>query len=273
MLLKDIYKKYSPLPNLQDHMLRVGAIVSIIVNASNEEIIENTGFSKKDLIIIALLHDIAKIIEINLDITAKMYPSYTQETINNAKQVQQTLRKQLGNNHSCGATLIFEELKLPAKYSAAVSLIKFRYLYFVYKNKIIPNYILNYADMRVSPYQTTTLLARFLEGQKRFLEKSKRLKDNVNFDHLYKQALTGKITTLPDEVYANPWTKLQFTSALKIEQFIFAKIIKQNKLKVTKNSSQSVGQPILTPLAITENLVQQEITRQNFLEWDIQPSY
>lgn len=61
MEISDIYTKYKIMPNLQEHMLRVAAVASLICDNFNEIL------SKEEIITACLLHDMGNIIKFKWD--------------------------------------------------------------------------------------------------------------------------------------------------------------------------------------------------------------
>ena len=170
LTLSQIYSVYNVLPSLQEHMLRVGGLVFAILDALDPKHAQIFKLQKQDLVQLALLHDIAKIVEIDLEYTKKLFPNkYTNEQIQFYKYVQKKLVKRLGKDHSIASESIIKELGLPTLWGALMRMIKFRYANFAYVYGITDLMLLIYADQRVSPTSVTTLKQRVYEGRKRFI--------------------------------------------------------------------------------------------------------
>ena len=56
----EIYKEHNVMPNLQEHMLRVAAVASLICDNCTEKL------NKEDIITACLLHDIGNIVQFQL---------------------------------------------------------------------------------------------------------------------------------------------------------------------------------------------------------------
>jgi len=162
MKIQEIYDQYQIMPNLQEHMLRVAGVASIISNNFKLKI------DKKSIITACLIHDIGKVVEINLDTTFKMFP-YLLIKKNHWIEVQKETKKKYGTREEKVRNRIFNELKVSDATINIVNKTSIPSLQSIHQNYDYSLKVFAYSDMRVSPDGISPLNKRFKEGVARNL--------------------------------------------------------------------------------------------------------
>ena len=146
------------MPNLQEHMLRVAAVASIICDNFERPL------DKESVISACLIHDVGNIIKF------KQYlPFEKSETKKPSRweKVRAEFIKKYGNNEYKATYKILEEVGISRRVLKLVKAISFRH---AGKTFISPYYevkICGYSDMRVAPQGVLSLTQRLDEGVKR----------------------------------------------------------------------------------------------------------
>lgn len=169
MKIAKVYSKYKIPPNSQEHMLRVAAVGNIICKNWKEKGVINID-KVTDML---LIHDIAKIIDFDLDKfpidVDKFSHLLKQEEKNNDfwKTVQKEFIKTYGKDEHKATLKIAKELGLEEKSIAMLDQMPKINL----QNKIPENNwelkVCWYSDLRVAPYGTTSIKKRINDLIKR----------------------------------------------------------------------------------------------------------
>lgn len=204
MNIIEIYKKYQIMPSLQLHMLRVGAVASILVRAvlggAQNRL---TTKEAQNIVTACLLHDMGNIIKFDLT----YIPEFVQpEGLEYWENVKKEFIERWGNNeHEATGKIILEitksqdifELSDQTGFSKAIN---------VLKTKDLSKMICNYSDMRVGPNGILTLKQRTEDGQKRHLRNNSASKYDLNFENTVmallkiEECVFGGLSIKPEEI-------------------------------------------------------------------------
>ena len=175
MKVSEIYKKYKIMPRLQDHMLRVAAVASMISDNFQKPV-------DKNLIIPAcLLHDIGNIVKSDFN---KWPPEITKEKdLGYWLRVQNEFIEKYGSNDHTATINIINEIGLDQNITDILHNLEFSYTLEIADSKRFERKIIKYSDMRIAPYRVDTLKNRFSELKKRYGYKRKK-RSEAEFDKL-----------------------------------------------------------------------------------------
>jgi len=174
MQILKIYSKYKTLPNLQLHMLRVGALAQIITNNWVGEIID-----KESIIKTCLLHDIAK--PINFDMTnQKQYIKDDNELIE-IEECNNFLISNYGVEEHPALEMIGKEIGVSEKSLELLKNLEWHYIKKLLANNDIESLIPIYADMRISPNGIVSIIDRVED-----LKKRTGKENNQQFEYIQK---------------------------------------------------------------------------------------
>lgn len=172
MIIQDIYDQFPVRKNIQEHMYRVAAVAKMLVDA-----LWLPDTSKHILISAALIHDIAKLIRIDLT----TYPEANQpEGLSYRKNIQQTMREKYGVDDEQATLQIIEELGLSDKVYTLVeqlshinnpkSLLQGEGVFAALQWDNLLLQILTYADRRVDPKGIVSIRDRHAELYARLVD-------------------------------------------------------------------------------------------------------
>jgi len=160
MSIEEIYKKYKIMPNLQEHMLRVAAVASIICDNFEDQL------PKEEIITACLLHDMGNIIKFKMDVIPEFFQPEGLECWQEIKN--EYIKKYGENEHEATMKIIKDELGLPDKITFLVDQIRFSYTCRHRDSDDFNTKITHYSDGRVNPYGIVSYEERMNEGKKRY---------------------------------------------------------------------------------------------------------
>lgn len=173
------------MPSLQLHMLRVGAVASLVCKNFKDEFAGKFTVrteNYKNIVTATLLHDMGNIIKFDLTYIPEFVQSEGLEYWEKVKK--EFMEKWGANEHEATGKLILEitkkqkifELSDQTGFSKAVK---------VLNDGDLLKMICNYADMRVGPHGILSLKGRTEDGKKRHERNSSASKkDGVDFDQV-----------------------------------------------------------------------------------------
>lgn len=157
--ISEIYTEYKIMPNLQDHMLRVAAVASLICDNFTEPL------PKEEIIAACLVHDIGNIIKFQLE----YFPEFNEpEGIEYWKNVQKEYIKKYGEHEHKATVQIVRELGLSDRVVNIVDKINFSLLCSHSVSDDMISKIPFYADLRVDPHGVVSYDEHMEEGKKRY---------------------------------------------------------------------------------------------------------
>lgn len=157
--ISDIYREYKIMPNLQEHMLRVAGVASLICDNINESL------NKKDIIIACLLHDVGNITKCDLN----YFPEFLEpQGLQYWQNVQNEYKEKYGRDEHEITKKIVKELGLPENIVFMVGKFNFFLLCDASKSNDVVMKIINYSDNRVSPHGVVSYDERMDEAKKRY---------------------------------------------------------------------------------------------------------
>lgn len=192
MNILEIYEKYKIMPQLREHMLRVGAVAKIICDAVNSAAQEKVN--TRNVVTACLLHDMGNIIKFDLT----FFPEFVQpESLEYWQNVKNGFVNKYGNNEHVATDKIVEEIGVGKEILDLLSLTGFSKVLQVLESKSLEQKICNYADMRVGPFGILSIKDRTDDGIKRNAKKTSDTK-NVQVDF---QKIVEGLKTLEDQIF------------------------------------------------------------------------
>ena len=167
--ISEIYTEYKIIPSLQEHMLRVAAVASLICDNFNEPV------SKNEIIIACLLHDMGNILKFQWDLLPKFFAP---EGLEYWQNVQNEYIEKYGENEHGATVKIMKELGLSDDVVALAAKNQFNLMC---EHRDIDDMnlkIVHYSDGRVDPHGVVSYEERMNEAKKRYENK----KDNNFID-------------------------------------------------------------------------------------------
>jgi len=175
----EIYKKYKIMPNLQEHMLRVAAVASLICNNFDEPL------DKEEIITACLLHDMGNIIKFNLE----AFPEFLEpEGLNYWQKVKNEYIEKYGPNENHATIEIMRELGVSGQIIKLVDQINFSLLCSHRDSHDMSIKIIHYSDGRVDPYGIVSFDERMDEAKKRY----KNHKDSIQEEERRRLVVCGR---------------------------------------------------------------------------------
>ena len=176
--ISQIYTEYKIMPNLQEHMLRVAAVASLICDNFDESL------PKDDIITACLLHDMGNIIKFKLD----AFPEFLEpEGLSYWQKVKNEYVNKYGNNEYLASTTIAKELEVSDHILELIKAISFldapkHALGGDFSKKIV-----EYCDDRVNPFGIVSLEERFLDLRRRYMHRGGNTPERQAFEKAVRQ--------------------------------------------------------------------------------------
>jgi len=168
----EIYKEYNLMPNLQEHQLRVAAVVKIICDNIT------TPVNSEIIVIAGLLHDMGNIIKFDLE----YFPELNKpEGLDYWLSIQKEYIQKYGEDEHKATIVIMKELEVNPEIVRLVDSMSFRNLCDQATSEDFSVKIIQYADMRVGPYGVLSYEDRMIEGIKRY-KNHKKLHNAIQED-------------------------------------------------------------------------------------------
>lgn len=162
MSIETIYKKYKIMPSLQEHMLRVAAVASLICDNFNEPL------PKEEIITVCLFHDMGNIIKSRFE----FMPQFLEpEGLEYWQKIKNDYIEKYGTNDHEANLKIIKEIGLSEKVILLADQIKFSLLCDHRNGNDFVRKIICYADGRVSPYGIVSYNDRMEEVRGRYKDR------------------------------------------------------------------------------------------------------
>ncbi len=157
--IKDIYKKYKIMPNLQLHQIRVAAVAAQICDSLSIEV------DKESIITACLLHDMANIIKFNLN----YFPELNEpEGLEYWQDVKNDYILRYGNDEHQASLMIARELGVSDYIYELIYCIDSSSVEIIAMEDDFGKKICIYADNRVTPHGIVSAEERSLEAKERY---------------------------------------------------------------------------------------------------------
>lgn len=170
------------MPQLQEHMLRVAGVASIICDNINIKI------DKERIVKALLVHDMGNMSKIKLD----RFPETAEpEGMEYWQKILDDFRSTYGDNDYDATYKILNELKLPEEMQKLVKSIEFANMTVIARENSIETKICIYSDARVAPTGVVSLNERLSEVKDRYI-KNKGVSEEF-FKNLSKSAFQIEI--------------------------------------------------------------------------------
>lgn len=161
MTIIRVYEKYCILPALQEHQLKVAAVVKLISDSLKppEEV------DKDEMIKAALLHDMGNIIKFDLN----AFPEFLQpEGLTYWEKIQDKYFSDYGQDEKKATEMIAKELQVSDRVLELINAIGFNSVKKHFESKKMAEMICEYADCRVAPRGVVSLDERLRDLQERY---------------------------------------------------------------------------------------------------------
>lgn len=169
--ISEIYTEYKIMSNLQEHMLRVAAVASLICENFNEPL------PKEEIVTACLIHDMGNIIKSRFE----FFPEFLEpEGLEYWQKVKDDYIKKYGENEEDANEKIAQELGVSSKIIFLVNQDCFSLFCQQKDSDNMGVKVMHYADARVSPYGVVSYEERMNEAKKRY-ENSPREEERQKF--------------------------------------------------------------------------------------------
>lgn len=166
--ITDIYEEYKIPIVLQEHQIRVAGVVCWILDHW-----KGVSINKDRIVLAALFHDMANIIKFDFSQTVALFPNlYSRDDIPKLEQIKKEFIEKYGNDPHQASALIIKELKNPKDIKNLVGGLGFKRVPFLWEEMDYESMIIQYADMRVSPYGVESMENRLNDFFKRYKHRS-----------------------------------------------------------------------------------------------------
>ena len=194
MTIQEIYNKYKITKNLQEHMLRVGALCEIITNNWT-----GNKINKRAVVIAALLHDIAKPISFDLAKQAKF--GMTPAEINDLTNYQKYLKRNFGEEEHEALIGIAKYLSCDKATIRIIGNTEWNLIPELIKNNDNESLIEIYGDMRISPNGIVLLSNRLDELKNRKSEDNHEahMRNGIQTEKIINRQVSINLNLITDE--------------------------------------------------------------------------
>ena len=176
--VETIYKKYKIMPNLQEHMLRVASVASLICDSIDISV------DKENVITACLLHDMGNIIKFKLD----NFPEFLEpEGLIYWQNVQTEFKDKYGDNEYLTALNIAQEIGVSGRVLELIKAISFLDAPNNASGTDYGKKIVEYCDDRVDPFGIVSLEQRFLDLKKRYAHRDRSTSERETFENAVRQ--------------------------------------------------------------------------------------
>lgn len=165
MTISTVYRRYTIMPNLQQHMLRVAGVAMILADSMKVKV-------ERDAIVTAcLLHDMGNIIKFDL----LRFPEFIQpQGIEFWQQIKTEFIEKYGHTTHQATVNIARELEVSERVINLIDAIGFNREKDNFETDDYSRKICAYADMRVAPAGVTTLEDRLEDARVRYRQAGKK---------------------------------------------------------------------------------------------------
>jgi hypothetical protein len=162
MKISQIYEKYKIIPQLQNHMLRVAGVASIICNHLTKPVDKNLVISA------CLLHDMGNIVKFRLE----RYPEFLKpKGLKFWQNIQNDFIRKYSKDDYKTTYKILNELQINPLTLKLIKSIEFKKAPLNSKlTTSLESKVCHYSDARVAPTGVVTLNGRFQELKERFIK-------------------------------------------------------------------------------------------------------
>jgi hypothetical protein len=175
MKIQEIYDKYNIMPNLQEHLLRVAGVASLIVDNFERDL------DKNSIISACLLHDMGNIIKFHLG----SLPEFIEpKGLSYWKKVQKDFINRYGSDEHIASYKICEEIGVSEKVMRHIKQYGFSQAKKTYSIKILNLKIGPYSDHRTNPFGVVSLNERFQDVKTRYAKRTQIYHNQLSFSNL-----------------------------------------------------------------------------------------
>ncbi len=163
MKIQDIYQRYQIMPNLQQHMLSVAAVASVVCDH-----LDGKAVDKASVVAACLLHDMGNIIKFDLTV----FPEFLEpQGFDYWQKVKENYIERYGENENVAVELILEELRVSDRVKELVQAISLLKAEDNFSSQDFEKKICEYADNRVGPFGVISIEERLADLSRRYDKK------------------------------------------------------------------------------------------------------
>ena len=184
--ISEIYQDYRIFPNLKMHMLRVGAVASLICDNMLEPV------DKQKIVLTCLLHDMGNIIKTRMDVLPEYFEP---EGVAYWQKVKDEFVAKYGADDNQANVLIAHELGLP-DVAGIIDCFGFVNSEKNFKSEDLNTKIAFYADQRVAPHGVVSFLGRVEDAKKRYAGRK------LDIIELGEEKIVGLVLGIENQVFS-----------------------------------------------------------------------
>lgn len=193
MTTQEAYTKYTIMPNLQLHQLRVAGVASRIVDAFTEPL------ERKEIITACLFHDMGNIIKFDL----QKFPEFLKpEGFEYWNTIRESFIGKYGSDEHRGTYKIANEIGISRRSHELLIAVGFTKAHLNSQQNDYAKKICCYADQRVTPHGVMSLQERLDEGLKRYQDKFMSHETKRGQEHLFllEQQIFERCNIAPNDI-------------------------------------------------------------------------
>ncbi|MCR4311143.1 MAG: HD domain-containing protein [Candidatus Taylorbacteria bacterium] len=191
-----VYEDYRIMPSLQEHQLRVASVAQLIADASAIQIDTET------VVKACIFHDMGNIIKSDL----ALFPAFVEEKgIEYWEKVKKEYKEKYGPDEHLATIAIAKEIGLSDRVRELIDSIGFSKLAQTLKSNDLEKFIVEYADMRVSPTGVVSVDERLREGRARYEGKKsgfdvQRYSEMVDAIYIIEKSIFLQSSLTPEDI-------------------------------------------------------------------------
>lgn len=195
MKVKEIYQKYRTPENLQEHMLRVAALGTVILDTWTGITVDTNAIVQT-----LLFHDIAK--PVTFDISKQGQFIRDPIKLSKLKEDIMFLIDNYGTSEHSAAMKIFQEIGLSSNAQRLIDNLEWHYIEKLIDARDIESLITIYCDMRIGPKGILKISERIVELHERapIKDLQQRLKSAKRLENLISENLSSDPNSITDEL-------------------------------------------------------------------------
>jgi len=176
--ISDTYKKYKIPSNLQEHMLRVAAVASMICDNFSETL------PKEEIVTACLLHDMGNIVKFKMNVFPEVFET---EGLEYWQKVKDEYTNKYGTNDHIASIEIAKELRVSERILKLVDAPSFIGAPHNASGDDFGMKIVDYSDVRVYPFGVVSIEERFLDLKKRYVQHVADTPERIAFENALRE--------------------------------------------------------------------------------------
>lgn len=204
MTVQEVYEQYMIPSNLQEHMLRVGALAEILLDNW-----QGVDINKDAVVKACLLHDIAK--PMHFDLTKQVQFGLSEAEIGQLARLQERLKEYYGEDEHVAIMKICKELGCEETTLRLVDNLEWDYIPKLLKENDVEALIPIYCDMRIGPKGMMSMEERVEDLKKRELNQdhSQKVENGRRLEELVVSNVRVDVNGIKDREIEAMWLELR----------------------------------------------------------------